>query len=349
MILPRVDGITPPPAEWFFEMYQAHIRETASDGGSDLYHVLASYDIGTDLEHPLSFKEWFENQDLRHSLISTNPSSTYFEPATGFAGKELRQNEIEMIRDVDPAHLSMLGVPKGILPALADKYFHEVHGYVYESKGQDLTPETSHQHYCISVSLAFLLDFFHFKPDGNGRTSEEFMVQLQRRLFDGDMSKVRTWSQNGFRGYGSDRVIKPEYLLAERQTQTALRYRETAAEMVRSKILEVVSFQIDAANNGITDQDLIRNQAKIQVYFEQLISKIVHSPEQFLKQEFHDLKFDLLAGALFKATPPNPDGSYYNYQALDYYQTHTQAVEVLGRLQDLVQLSKQTFDRIKKY
>lgn len=107
---------------------------------------------------------------------------------------EPRKVEISMIR-----FGAIIGTPAETLPIIEEALFNKVDDF---RKQHELNPKTDEDIYAFTLAAATVLDTIHTRPDGNGRSSEDWMVALQYELFKGDTSKIKTWSLNGLRGKG---------------------------------------------------------------------------------------------------------------------------------------------------
>lgn len=99
---------------------------------------------------------------------------------------------------------------------------------------------TDIEKYKFSIVAATILDFLHLKPDGNGRTSEDWMIEIQMRLFDRDTSKILSWSPNNLRGADiPSALFKPETtgLSKYRKREEILRERGKRIKQFREYIL----------------------------------------------------------------------------------------------------------------
>ena len=238
----------------------------------------------------------------------------------------------------------MMGVPKDILPSLGETYFKAVARFIDQASQLPDAPPADYQKYAISLTLAFLMDFFHFKPDANGRTGEDFMVQLQRVLFKGQMGKVKTWSQHGLRARNIKSIVKPEYHSLIDSRQEIMNSWSVTARTIRTRLFLELSQHffpgMKFAHHQLTDDFLIEHATEVETFFTALIQKIVTDPEKFLSEDLEKLGFDQFVDLLYRSTPPDQNGQMYHYQELDFYETHTGGQEVLITLQQHLQAIK---------
>jgi hypothetical protein len=339
---------TKSPEDWFFDMYGYHIGADRSN--SKIYHLISRF------EPSQSGDNGREQLDLGQHILGVKQSSqepSVGEPMEGFEGKNLRKNEMRMIR-AGTMQNRMIGVPKSILPTLSEHYFSSVSAFLDREKQ---SPRDSEQYreraHKISLSLAFLLDFFHFKPDVNGRTTEDFMVQMQRVLLNGDMQHIRTWSQHGLRAKDVAKVLTPEYAELVKERDEAMDDRSDAV----LRVLKILLLQLQTflraegmlqADEELTDSALIDHAPTVEKFFTALIDKITREPEEFLQTDFVTLGFEKLWHALEDNTLPDLEGHTYNYQEFDFYQTHTGSQEVFQRLQVLIQEQKIISEEVKE-
>jgi hypothetical protein len=114
----------------------------------------------------------------------------------------------------------------------------------YLKKTKDPTyPSNDEAKYAVSIGLATILDMMHLHLDLNGRTSEDWMVEYQRRLFGGDMNKIVTWSENSLRSNDlsdTPRDYLQEYgdreLLLRRRGRSILQFKAELISQVLNKI-----------------------------------------------------------------------------------------------------------------
>ncbi len=120
---------------------------------------------------------------------------------------ERRDYEMNSIRYNRATGATIIGTPSIILHELSTDAFNSLEDTLNKLKTDPSIPD--YQKYFFSVAAATVLDTMHYFGDGNGRSSEDFMVEMQRRMFD-DITKVKTWSQDGLRAKGLNNKFSPQ-------------------------------------------------------------------------------------------------------------------------------------------
>lgn len=320
------DWDTRHPREWFFDMYGYHIG--ADRNNSAIYHLIARYEPSQGGGRTRTVLDLADHIEALHDG-QLSPK--------GFERKKLRESDMNMVR-----RGKVLGVPKDILPSLADTYFASVSHFLdREKQSSDESEAHRERNQKLSLALAFILDFIHLKPDCNGRTTEDFMVQMQRVLLHGDMQHIRTWSQHGLRAKEVSRVLAPPYDTQVLERKEAMEDRSDKAVRILRAFYVLIqdSFRSEGIvqnEEGLSDEALNANADIVENIFSDIIIKITRQPDEFLKEDFVTLGFENLWKTLVAHTPADENGHTYDYQEFDFYETHTEAQEVFSKLQKVI-------------
>lgn len=336
------DNLT--PRDWFFEIYNHHCGDSIIGQrrspilhnqrrlDEEIYHTVALFEP-TQLDRD---QGEVQKNRLGEFLLERRAEKAwgFDQPQRGFGGTKLRQNEMEMVRGG-----GVMGVPKDILGKLEEKTFDAVSDFVNTQVKLDTWGEEDKRR--IALTFAVLIDFFHFKPDLNGRTTEDWMVQLERVMFEGDMTKVRTWSHHGLRAKNVKNVIKPEFHDMVSTRDAGMDKRTKQMKNFRNRLYQGLTREykqngIINDNSELTDEILITHSDICLAYFSRMMEKLGQDPESFLRNEFIILGIDGVHEALVEASP-EIGGSFYQYQFVDYYKSHTDSLEPFSRMQQFIQ------------
>ncbi len=100
-----------------------------------------------------------------------------------------------------------IGIELGQVPQFASDYFTHVDQFVTEASTNQYHPDYV---FPILLSMATVADIAHLKGDCNGRTCEDFLVWMQRRIYEGKRAPI-CLSDHGLRAPGAVEAVKPEY------------------------------------------------------------------------------------------------------------------------------------------
>ena len=148
-------------------------------------------------------------------------------------------------------------VPAEIVPAAASALFQTIDAVFERSdQGEHFSDDDIIQ---FSLMVSSIADMLHIKPDGNGRSSEDFMVAIQRRLFRNDMKKIKTWSVTSMRPRLNSQYSLPASLLEQYNEQRAmLDARTQVLWSFRTRLYDLFNVAVDyklysQTSNGVFD------------------------------------------------------------------------------------------------
>jgi hypothetical protein len=201
--------------EWHvkFVMDRTNIIRGAIEAGAfatadskTMFHTIATLHLGaTPLERLIAYSDRDESDELGvyYPLDIIAETNRWFgqngDDNGAFLYGSVRKKDIEgrMVRTRPGEDRYLFTVPAETVPDLSNALFQIVDTVLARAdQGEQFLDDDIYQ---FTLFVSTLVDMLHIKPDGNGRSSEDFMVALQWRLFHGDTRKIKTWSLTSLR------------------------------------------------------------------------------------------------------------------------------------------------------
>lgn len=213
--------------EVFHTMHKTHMGDY-----EPIKYLIANYDPDPDFAINLSS----ESSDNTFAKLADHLDTQPF-TAQKLAYGSLRTDELPTMVKIDRDRVMLFGVPAAIVQPVFNRFF-SIAEKVVEQRGRF----TDEEKIAFTAAAGTFLAYFHFKTEGNGRTALDWIVELQRRLFDEDLSKARAYTTNSLRVQGVNALLKPEHRLLYRERDTSMWERGKAAmyfsQTLRQRFLE---------------------------------------------------------------------------------------------------------------
>jgi hypothetical protein len=217
---------------------QIHSGELRNCSPAEAFWTIHKIHVGnTMLQNIIAMHEFVPNLQATASGMATTkqPEFTY---------GTYRITELSMMILGDSA---MLGVPLIIMPRIAENVFTKAQEVV--DQRDSFSPADK---IAVASTLANIIDLTHVKINGMGRSSEDWMLELQFRLFEGDISQIKTWSQSGLRARGLGNFLIGE-AKAEYEARNRLMDDRRRARRPFERYL-IQSFMEELQTTGVLDQ-----------------------------------------------------------------------------------------------
>lgn len=290
----RWDDLTAEAA--FHEIHDIHA------GQDDLVkHVLATMDLIL-LEHDFDISIWHSGWEAANSL----------RPDMGYQKGKYRTSHISW----GAIGRGVLGIDQDYVEDYAREFFGNVQDTINKVRSaKELVKPEPDEVLAYAVEAATIADIAHFKQDLNGRSTEDWMVWLQRQLLtEGD--KPKFLSSHGIRARQSDLVLKPEYEGPYFDVQTRLWGRMDPVKHVRQKMYRDLAARLDLSPEQL--------QAKMPALaYERGVVQEMRTIRRASRQDFYDLLpyVDGLSGA--KSEPFLPIENYIAKVGVDTFTAYS--------------------------
>lgn len=238
------ESMTPEAA--FRHIHEMHIGKTAKE------HLTA---LASDTDNPQMLNSIALQLGSDLSLITENAN-------------RISQIEWNNIRGV-------LGIPFLDLPAFSQKVFGEVEG-ILERKDQLTSPDTK---LAASIFYSTLIDLIHLKIDGNGRSSEDFMIWMQRKI----KGEPVFLSQNGLRAVHAEKFVPDEQKQKIQQQRERIEGRGDIVLGIRRTMYEELKKYItQKEGNAIVEKFGITSSIYYRDYATTLFYKLLETGKNWI-------------------------------------------------------------------
>ncbi|MFS8130424.1 MAG: hypothetical protein ACMG57_00445 [Candidatus Dojkabacteria bacterium] len=178
------------------------------------------------------------------------------------------------------------GVPSVLIEPLTKDLFSKVDNFITQTLKYPFTIPDE-EIYRFAAAASSLLGFIHPKPDGNGRVLDDWMIYIQRRLFKGDMSKIKAWSQSGLRSSNIEEYIPEDYKDAYARGKELMIKRRVINSDFSKNVLNLFKESLPSKKQLLSSlQNLIDTKSIDDKFVERYqidLEEVIHELEEFYK------------------------------------------------------------------